>query len=250
MSATRVSAQRTDDQKNQYLPVKKKIESCNRARETKSCAVSQAACGNVLLLFINKIMSPEKIKQLSKEALKCSIDHGYRDHETPPFRICTKAICEVAEAVSAYRDGKFAKVQGFSRSNKINESLDPQNHDRRFMENYRARVKDSVQDELADVVIYLLILISKYDEEIPDISRERYQAIPDDFVMAAGHLIVHLRCCEYHPLEVFNAVRCIDYIERWMYTVTGDDLEYFVEHKMKFNRFRPFRHGRKDDPTI
>lgn len=194
-------------------------------------------------------MEASKIKQLSKEALKCSIDHGYRDHETPPFRICTKAICEVAEAVSAYRDGKMANLKGFSRSNKLNESLDPQNHDRRFMSNYRARVKDSVQDELADVVIYLLILISKYDEEIPDISRERYQAIPDDFVTAAGYLIKHIGVCEW-PGVVFNAVRCIDYIERWMYNVTGDDLEYFVEHKMKFNKLRPYRHGRKDDPTI
>lgn len=197
-----------------------------------------------------KFMSPEKIRQLSKEALQCSIEHGYRDHETPLFRICTKAICEVAEAVSAYRDGKLAKTRGFIRSNRINESMDPKHYDDRFRENYLARVKDSVQDELADVVIYLLILISKYDDEIPDISRDRYQAIPDDFVMAAGYLISHLQTCETIGVSVFNAVRCIDYIERWMYNVTGDDLEYFVEQKMKFNKLRPYRHGRNNDPTL
>ena len=196
-------------------------------------------------------MEAATIKRLSKEALEDSIAHGYRDHETAPDRICTKAMCEVAEAVSAFRDNKLAKVRGFIRSNQINDKQsDHPSHDDNFMTNYRARMKDSVQDELADVVIYLLILISKFDDQdIPDISKERYKIIPDDFVMAAGQLMRYLTICTW-PAEVFNAVRAIDYIERWMYHVTGDDLEWCVEQKMKFNKLRPYRHGRKDDPTL
>lgn len=199
-------------------------------------------------------MEIETIKKLAKEALEDSINHGYEDHRKPVSRICTKAICEVAEAVSAYRDNRMASIRGFIRSNQINDKQpEHPSYDDNFVTNYRTRVKDTVQDEMTDVVIYMLVLIASFDEKQYKIdSGTDIVRFPqsNDFIYSAGNLITIINFIPASPDPIASAIRVIAFIESWMHVVTGDDLEWMLRYKMRFNKLRPYRHGRKDDPTI
>lgn len=199
-------------------------------------------------------MEAETIKKLAAEAVLDSIAHGYEDHRKERSRVCVKAICEVAEAVEAFRDNNFAKIRGFIRANKINDGQpDHPSHDDRFMVNYRTRMKDSVQDEMTDVVIYLFILLSTYGYDISKVTKKEmvYNSfIPDDFITAAGLVMSRILSITSSENPVREILIVINIIERWMYNETGDDLEWMIGYKMKFNKLRPYRHGRKEDPTI
>lgn len=203
-------------------------------------------------------MKAEMIKLLSEEAANDSIAHGYIDNRKPLRRLLTKAVCELAEAVSAYRDGKIAGKAVYKRKKTsimkiaINCENDEKIRDSMLYSNYIDRIKDTVQDELADVMIYLMIALYFFNK--PKRLKLMYPYIKkhtDDFVESAGIIIPFIYKSDDEMMrfeEYFLAI--YEWMKDWLDDLTGEDLDFYIHEKMMFNKLRPYRHGRKDDPTL
>ena len=86
----------------------------------------------------------EKTKELIDRAYGTAKSHGFHDKELSPQHMLMLAISEVGEAVEADRRGNRADVLAFET--RTNEHPD-------YNERFKAYIKDTTADELADVAI-------------------------------------------------------------------------------------------------
>ena len=86
--------------------------------------------------------------ELRDRAYQCAKEHGFHDKEYSNEHWMMLIITEISEAVNADRKGKHADVEEFNKTTKIT--------DFGFMRTFEKCIKDSVCDELADVVIRCL----------------------------------------------------------------------------------------------
>lgn len=190
------------------------------------------------------MLDKKKIIELAKEIAKDSEAHGYEDRNHYVFRTLTKASCEIAEAVEAYRDRRNAGLLPYiAEKEAIKDEHSFPTYGERLMKLYDKYVKNSVQDEMADAAIYMMLAIAITPEI--DYLEEDYGMIYlyDDFVSNAGII-------QKHMLNKDDPHAIICAIERWCNDLYGQELETFIRLKMEYNHYRPYRHGRINDPTV
>lgn len=146
------------------------------------------------------------------------------------------AICELAEAIEADRKGRRAVV-----SEEIDDYVDEA-----FVTDFNARIKDTVEDELADFIIRCLDYVGWMIEEGEWTEGEELD-IPFEFYQAGGwrdgDSIAYMA---YHATRsvlvyVISAMECVlSYCQ-----FAGIDIMRHVEPKMRYNELRPRLHGKK-----
>lgn len=204
------------------------------------------------------MVKTDRLNELAAMAAKDSIEHGYKDADKPIFRLLTKAAVEMAEAVNAYRDKRNAGKRSYEATKASHEIYKGEKAKLREVQifNYRAHCSNSVQDEMADVAIYLLVLAGHRKVDLKVKVQVSEADIDPDFITNAGYIMGALTG---YPLthddnlkEVLSKliVDVIRYLECWMRRDYNQSLEYWIEEKMAYNRLRPYLHGRNDDPTL
>lgn len=190
-------------------------------------------------------MDTEKLNALKEQAHKTAVEHGfYEDVKSDAFYLGL-VMSEAGEAINADRKGLHADAKGFEED---------EANGLPFAESFKKNVKDSVEDEIADIVIRLLDFAGLKEYEL-SISPCRLQinfvflwvlkksglsgvlfqlmwALSDAFGQeATGPCICSLICIFSDNFE----------------TTTGSDkdLWWFVERKMKYNEQRPMLNGKK-----
>ena len=150
-------------------------------------------------------------------------------------------ITEIAEAVQADRKDKHADIAKFKEWQGNSLPLSEETRIRRFKEDFEAYIKNSVEDELADVVIRCLDLAGLRKVELPPI-RVGHSNIRMDFTAFCFNT-VHVAAMTKVPLKE----RLENIIERiFVYCESKSiDIGWFIEQKMKYNRLRPYMHGGK-----
>ena len=86
------------------------------------------------------------LNELKDRAYKIAKAHGWHDKELSDETYLMLIITEIAEAVQADRDNRHADIEAFK---KYEDRID-------FKENFERQIKNTVEDELADVVIRCL----------------------------------------------------------------------------------------------
>lgn len=86
----------------------------------------------------------EKTKELIDRAYGTAKSHGFHDEELSPQHMLMLAISEVGEAVEADRRGNRADVLAFETRTNVHPD---------YNERFKAYIKDTIEDELADVAI-------------------------------------------------------------------------------------------------
>ena len=190
-------------------------------------------------------MTTEELNALKDRAYKTAVEHGFHEEEKPDAYWLGLVMSEMGEAINADRKGWHAN--SFLFENDENEGF-------AFAENFKKRIKDSLEDEIADVVIRLLDFagLKKYAPFI----------ISSDLNFS-NHVLQAFENCKL-PGVLFNLIgslydasdanildECIGLVivvlSDCFGKITGSDrdLWWFVEQKMRYNELRPKLNGKK-----
>lgn len=184
---------------------------------------------------------------MKKEAYKTANSHGWHDKEHSDEHYLMLIVTEVAEAVQADRKGKYADVARFKEWQTYYGSFLPPEETRtiRFKEDFEAYVKNSVEDELADIVIRCFDLAGLKGIDLT--------YLLDDIDRMPVNMFDELTFAETaydmcFPLVTINAEHAVKEVIVYVFhycKVKGINIEWFIEQKMKYNRLRPYKHGGK-----
>jgi len=177
-----------------------------------------------------------------RRAYLTAVRHGFHDEELPLCHFLMLVITEVCEMVEADSMGRRANVDKFK------DAVSQEEWNLLFEEN----IKDTVEDEMADVCIRLFDLAglmefvpdgidSKY---LPDDYFERFRSRP--FTLCAYELCGLLARCKEDKYEVRVIIElALGLVTCWA-KAEGIDLEWHINQKMMYNeQCRERLHGKK-----
>lgn len=190
-------------------------------------------------------MNTEELNALKELAYKTAVAHGFHEEEKPDAYWLGLVMSEMGEAINADRKGWLADAVLF------NDDLAKMP----FKDSFEAHIKDTVEDEIADIVIRLLDFAGMKGYELS--TDENL----DSFILSAleelktsgmpGLLLIfiyalfynfrlgNLECCVCRTIRILSG-----YFEK----MTGGsdcDLWWFVKQKMRYNEQRPILNGKK-----
>lgn len=179
-------------------------------------------------------MDFEKLKQ---EAFETAKAHGWHDEELSDETYLMLIITEIAEAVQADRKDRHTDVDIFKA---LLETY--ADDDALWKYEFETHVKNSVEDELADIIIRCLDLAA-----LRGIGLDRVPSYVTSYCIDKS--IAKRDFPTFAYFLTFKAVngdvtdvlaRVIAYCK-----LKGIDIEFFIEQKMKYNKLRPYKHGNK-----
>ena len=182
------------------------------------------------------------LNELKDRAYSIAKEHGWHDEEHNDEHWLMLIITELSEAVNADRKRKYANI-GMFKSNCNTPQTNPEKHWKYI---YDFFIKDSVQDELADVVIRCLDLsgLRQFDlSMVRKIMDSIEELKPNVLFSEVCYNISGIVTAESDTVETricATLAVVIKYCEG-----KGIDLDFFVEQKMKYNELRSHKHGGK-----
>lgn len=187
------------------------------------------------------------LNELRNEAYSIAKANGWHEEEHSDNHCLMLVITEIAEAVQADRKDKHADIASFKEYQTYYGSFLPSEETReiRFKEDFEAYIKNTVEDELADVMIRCLDLAGLRGFDLREAVKltEELESIKEgitfiDFCYALSGLSACDDSTEEKIITVIAAV--LGYCK-----FTGIDLDFFIRQKMNYNRLRGYRHGGK-----
>lgn len=186
------------------------------------------------------------VNLLAAEIHENAVQHGFWDFKYSNEHYLCLVACELAELVEANRKGRMADKATFEHS--INET--PGEHEaataeQRYAYWFEAYIKDTLQDEMADVVIRLLdlagaknVVITAFDSDYEYCGGVSiFISLPENVLRIMGQL-AEVGILRY---KINKALRSMaELADEWEV-----DLWWHVEAKMRYNQNRPYKHGKK-----
>lgn len=190
-------------------------------------------------------MNTEKLNALKERAYKTAVEHGFHEDVKPDAFYLGLVMSEAGEAINADRKRLHADAKGFEED---------EANGLQFAENFKKHMKDSVEDEIADIVIRLLDFagLKGYRLLISGYSARPSNAIIETFAEnGLSGTLFHLNGALSDSLDDNSLKSCvgivINIISDCFEEMTGSDkdLWWFVDRKMEYNELRPKLNGKK-----
>ena len=194
-------------------------------------------------------MTIMNLNDLSKEAFSIAKANGWHEQEHSDEHFLMLIITEIAEAVQADRKGKHADVSRFKECQTYyNSFLQPEEiRTIRFREDFEEYIKNTVEDELSDVVIRCLDLAGLHDMDLQHTldNSDDYEDVAEYLSSATFAEIAFDICSDIISDGIEGAVsKTILHVVQYC-KVKGIDIGWFITQKMKYNRLRGYHHGGK-----
>ncbi|MFW5570191.1 MAG: hypothetical protein ACOCNZ_03010 [Prevotella sp.] len=185
-------------------------------------------------------MNTEELNALKDRAYKTAVAHGFHEEARPDAYWLGLVMSEAGEAINADRKGWLADAVLF------NDDLAKMS----FKDSFEAHIKDSVEDEIADIVIRLLDFAGLRGYELStDENLSSFILIALEELKTSGmpgllYALVYnfrlgnLECCVCRTIRILSG--CFEEM-----TGSDKDLWWFVEQKMRYNELRPKLNGKK-----
>lgn len=181
------------------------------------------------------MITSKQLNRLRDEAYATACNKGFHDGKHSDEHYLMLVITEIAEAVQADRKGLRADRERYDYAVDRGMCSDME-------ECFERYIKNSIEDELADIVIRLLdfcgmkgIAFNSRNDDF-GFTRLTYKSKPFTDVMFDLCSMI----TGYDPnLEII--VRCVIYY----CNVHGIDILWHIEQKMEYNRTRPRMHNAK-----
>lgn len=183
-------------------------------------------------------MNTEKLNALKELAYKTAVEHGFHEDVKPVVFYFGLVMSEAGEAINADRKGLHADARGFEED---------QANGLPFAENFKKHVKDSVEDEVADMVIRLFDFagLKKY---VLHLFATSYDFVKGEYLAADLFSLMGILNDVHNDAEIelsINGIISVLANSFGMLTGSDKDLWWFVEKKMRFNEQRPKLNGKK-----
>jgi NTP pyrophosphatase (non-canonical NTP hydrolase) len=192
------------------------------------------------------------LNKLRDEAFQIAVEHGWHDEVLSTEHFLCLIISELMEAVQAERKGKRADVAKFNEWQGNNIPFSEETRIRRFQEDFEAYIKDSVEDELADVCIRIfdlagLLGVSFLGVKFPLKIREEIYKYKSQKTFTEWCYDLTIFIANYNPWRITTLDFFVNILQEVfiMSKIKGFDLLWHIEMKMKYNRTRPRMHGNK-----
>ena len=183
------------------------------------------------------MITREKTKEFVDRAYKCACEHGFHDDDKSAEHFLMLVLSEIGELVEADRKSLRANPKGFEKCIGLT-----------YSDRFKNYVKDSVEDELADVCIrlfdfcgtigYYPVVVESYDlfrdaHGLKTICEQCfYMSVAVTRILNRGVVI---------PDNISVALSfCFAFAE-----YHGIDLIWHIEKKMDYNASRVKLHGKK-----
>ena len=185
-----------------------------------------------------------QLNELTARAYKCACEHGFHDEEHHDSHWLALIMSEVGEALNADRKGKHAKSEEFIR---WQTTLRNPSNDRFYIADFDYFIKDTVEDELADIVIRILDFAglrdydcSKYFETLCDITF----VLPEkDQLSFFCYTLFTMLANTQDDIE--DVLRYSLFFISFYCKKKDIDLYTYIVWKMKYNELRPMLNGKK-----
>lgn len=193
------------------------------------------------------------LNELRNRAYKCAVEHGWHEQQFSNAHFLCLVVSELMEAVEADRKHKHANMQCFN--NKIDYCLHDmhmhgETYNKAFSSAFEMYIKDTVEDELADVVVRILDLAGLRDIDLACIRfNKTYIESCKTLTFTEWCLDITSMVTAYSNTEslqnlmgifidVLNAVKRLSDELQF-------DLIWHVEQKIRYNELRPYKHNNK-----
>lgn len=177
------------------------------------------------------------LNKLRDKAYQCAVAHGWHEEEKSHMHWLCLVISELMEAVEADRKGRHANVNMYHEICRSYIPSIPKKNG--FIFAYEETIKGTVEEELADACIRLFDYAGVTEYDLDDFD---YNESDTD---------------DYSEMTFTESMYNItNYIMEWDITVVLDeifafcrdrniDIFWHIEHKMKYNELRTYKHGDK-----
>lgn len=189
---------------------------------------------------------PEKLSKLQQQVWKIARSKGWHEKRFSPFHWLCLVMTELSEAVEADRNGRRAQTAEFEEFlSKLTKATDAETdsfiYQSWFMTSYKNLLKGSIEEEFADIVIRLLdIACEFYGEGMKWQDSEVTVSTFCTFSEKAWYFVREI--LDYDMAALSHSIA---YMYQWA-EQEGINLDKQIEWKMKYNEFRPYKHGGKN----
>lgn len=171
---------------------------------------------------------------LAKKAHYNAVKHGFWKDNLSNEHHLMLIITEVGEMVEAHRKGNHADIDAFV---KYEERI-------AFDENFVRHVKDSVEDEFADIAIRLFDLAGALRVDFDKMNPCRYHRAFERF----GFTENAFGLCKGLSRDAIGIEKriqfALEYVINWAESLSIG-IAWHIDAKMKYNENRPMLHGKK-----
>ena len=187
------------------------------------------------------------LNKLRDEAYATAKANGWHNEEHSDSHWLMLVITEIAEAVNADRNNSHADIASFKEiMSDIPSGATLAEHNDWFKKAFENHAKNTVEDELSDVVIRCLDLagLRKFDLEEVEAIMGMAESIKEgkgfiDLCYALSGISTCDDSTEQKTIAIIAVV--LKYCK-----LTDIDLDFFIRTKMKYNRLRGYKHGGKN----
>lgn len=190
----------------------------------------------------------QNLNELSKAVHENAVKHGWWETHPSVEHCLMLVVTEVAEMVEADRAGRYSNLEKTNigkATNTMRENLrEAIETAKNFPRVFESFIKNTVEDEMADVVIRLLDLAGRMGIDFERMSENRYHRAFDKFEFAENAFALTKGLCREN-INIFKRIQFgISFVENWA-NARGFLLQWHVQQKMRYNATRPFKHGKK-----
>ena len=188
------------------------------------------------------------LNELRDEAYSIAKANGWHEEEHNDSHWLMLIITEIAEAVQADRKDKHADVDQFKEYQTYYGSFLPSKEtlEIRFREDFEEYIKNSVEDELGDVIIRCLDLCGVKGLDAYTVNVEfpsGMDGFTDRMYFVCRQLTDRILTADSLTLG-FVLSQTMSYIVEHCRR-KGIDIDFFIRTKMNYNRLREYHHGGK-----
>lgn len=172
-------------------------------------------------------------KEFADKAHKNAKKKGFWDETLSKDHYQMLIVTEIAEIIEADRKGEHADVEAFHKQAKH----------RPYIEAFEQCIKNTVEDEMADVAIRLADLAGALEIDYDKVNVLECSWPFKHRTMTETAFILVCALCSVERLES-RVLYCLVFLFEWAEHL-NIDLWFFIERKMIYNDSRPRLHGKK-----